>query len=75
MVALVTRHYGVPAEALSMYRFEVLPKPKVFKDSYRGLLDSAPLTDVQRDALVDEALAGFDCNTRMFAQLGESLAS
>lgn len=74
VAALVARHYGVPAEALSMYRFEALPKPKVFKDSYRGLLDDAPLTDAQRDALVDEALAGFDYNTRMFAQLGESLA-
>ncbi|MGV3246589.1 biliverdin-producing heme oxygenase [Rothia sp. 11254D007CT] len=74
VAALVARHYGVPAEALSMYRFEALPKPKVFKDSYRGLLDDAPLTDAQRDALVDEALVGFDCNTRVFAQLGESLA-
>ncbi|WP_237233659.1 heme oxygenase (biliverdin-producing) [Rothia nasisuis] len=71
VAALVARHYGVPAEALSMYRFEALPKPKVFKDSYRGLLDAAPLTEAQRDALVDEALTGFDHNTRVFAQLGE----
>lgn len=71
VAALVARHYGVPAEALSMYRFEALPKPKVFKDSYRGLLDAAPLTEAQRDALVDEALAGFDHNTRVFAHLGE----
>ncbi|WP_237196783.1 biliverdin-producing heme oxygenase [Rothia nasimurium] len=69
VAALVARHYGVPAEALSMYRFEELPKPKVFKDSYRGLLDDAPLTDAQHDALVDEALAGFDHNSRVFAQL------
>ncbi|ORC16102.1 heme oxygenase [Rothia nasimurium] len=71
VAALVARYYGVPAEALSMYRFEALPKPKVFKDSYRGLLDAAPLTEAQRDALVDEALTGFDHNTRVFAQLGE----
>lgn len=71
VAALVARHYGVPAEALSMYRFEALPKPKVFKDSYRGLLDAAPLTEAQRDALVDEALTGFDHNTRVFAHLGE----
>lgn len=74
VAALVARHYAVPAEALNMYRFEALPKPKVFKDSYRDLLDGAPLTDAQRDALVDEALAGFDHNSRVFTQLGECLA-
>lgn len=74
VAALVARHYAVPAEALNMYRFEALPKPKVFKDSYRELLNGAPLTDAQRDALVDEALAGFDHNSRVFAQLGECLA-
>lgn len=75
VAALVARHYGVPAEALSMYRFEALPKPKVFKDSYRGLLDSAPLTDAQRDALVDEALAGFDHNSAVFSQLDQAYAA
>ncbi|MDY5786570.1 MULTISPECIES: biliverdin-producing heme oxygenase [Actinomycetes] len=74
VAALVARHYGVPTKALSMYRFETLPKPKVFKDSYRVLLDEAPLTDAQRDALIDEALTGFDHNTRVFAQLGKRLA-
>lgn len=74
VAALVARHYGLPAQALSMYRFEALPKPKVFKDSYRSLLDKAPLTDAQRDALVAEALAGFDHNSRVFAQLSEQLA-
>lgn len=71
VATLVSRHYGLPAEGLSMYRFESLPKPKVFKDSYRGLLDAAPLDETQRQALIDEALAGFDHNTHMFAQLGE----
>ena len=49
VAALVTRHYGIPAEALSMYRFTELPKPKVFKDDYRELLDNAPLTDERRE--------------------------
>lgn len=73
VAALVARHYGIGPEALSMYRFPDLPKPKVFKDSYRGLLDNAPLSEAQRDALVDEALAGFDYNAKLFAELEASL--
>lgn len=72
VAALVARHYGIGADALSMYRFDTLPKPKVFKDSYRDLLDAAPLTDAQRDALIDEAIAGFDHNSAVFAQLEQA---
>lgn len=69
VAALMARHYQIPAEALSMYRFPDLPKPKVFKDGYRTLLDQAPLTEQQRENLLDEALRGFDLNAAMFAQL------
>ena len=69
VAALMARHYQIPAEALSMYRFPDLPKPKVFKDGYRDLLDAAPLDEAQADALVDEAIAGFDLNAAMFADL------
>lgn len=71
VAALMARHYGLGEEALSMYRFEDLPKPKVFKDSYRSLLDEAPMTDDQRQALIDEALAGFDHNSRVFDELAQ----
>lgn len=69
IAALIQRHYGVPEDAVSMYRFPDLAKPKVFKDSYRTLLDAAPLSPAQQDALVDEAIAGFDFNARMFVEL------
>ncbi|KTR37434.1 heme oxygenase (biliverdin-producing) [Rothia kristinae] len=69
VAALMARHYGLPAEALSMYRFPDLPKPKVFKDGYRTLLDRAQFSEDQRAALVEEAVAGFDLNARMFADL------
>ena len=52
-----------------MYRFPDLPKPQVFKDGYRTLLDRAQLSEDQRAALVEEAVAGFDLNARMFADL------
>lgn len=74
VAALVSRHYGIPAEALSMYRFTELPKPKVFKDGYRELLDNAPMTDEQREALIDECIEGFRINASLFAQLGRKVA-
>lgn len=69
IAALMARHYGIPAEALSMYRFPDLPKPKVFKDQYRALLDEAPFTDEQRQNFLEEAVAGFDRNAAVFAEL------
>jgi len=74
VAALANRHYGIPAEALSMYRFTELPKPKVFKDGYRELLDNAPLTDEQREALIEECIDGFRINASLFAQLGRKVA-
>ncbi len=73
VAALMARHYDIPAEGLSMYRFTELPKPKVFKDEYRSLLDEAPLTDLQRQAFLDEAIVGFDLNAAVFAELDASV--
>lgn len=75
VAALMARHYEIPAEALSMYRFPDLPKPKVFTDGYRTLLDRAQLSEDQRAALIEEAVAGFDLNARMFADLQRAVAS
>ncbi|WP_238654254.1 biliverdin-producing heme oxygenase [Rothia uropygialis] len=69
VAALMGRHYGVPREGLSMYRFEDLPKPKIFKDQYRTLLDEAPMSEEQRQAFLDEAVLGFDLNARVFDDL------
>lgn len=69
VAALMARHYEVPAEGLSMYRFPDLPKPKIFKDQYRALLDEAPFTPEQREAFLEEAIAGFDLNAEVFADL------
>ncbi|MDN5640046.1 heme oxygenase (biliverdin-producing) [Rothia kristinae] len=75
VAALMARHYGLPSEALSMYRFPDLPKPKVLKDGYRTLLDQADLSEEQRAELVEEAVMGFDLNARMFADLQRAVAS
>ncbi|MGO1319601.1 MAG: biliverdin-producing heme oxygenase [Galactobacter sp.] len=65
---LVDRHYGPPADAMSMWHFESIPKPKVYKDGYRDLLDAFG-NERQRDAVVDEAVNGFRLNRDMFVEL------
>lgn len=67
---LVGRHYGVDSEALNMYTFPDISKPKVFKDGYRDRLDSAALTPEQQDAFIEEAALGYKLNQAVFHDLG-----
>lgn len=60
---------------LAFYRFAEIDKPKVYKDAYRAALDAMPVTDEQRDDLIDEVKAAFHCNQAFFAELGESAAT
>ena len=73
IAALMARHYGINAEALTMYRFPTLPRPKEIKDGYREQLDNAPLSAEQREAVIDEAIRGFDLSAAMFADIEQSL--
>ena len=41
---MLERAYGYTTDGLQFYIFDEIPKPKVFKDTYRAKLDAAPLT-------------------------------
>lgn len=66
---LVSRHYGIVPEHLSMWTFHGIDKPKVYKDGYRAKLDAYAVDDARADALVDEAASGFALNRALFAEL------
>ncbi|GAB3045175.1 biliverdin-producing heme oxygenase [Sediminivirga luteola] len=68
---LVGRHYGIADDALTMYRFAGIEKPKPYKDRYRDLLAGLDFSPAQRERLIEEARAGFQLNKRIFDQLGE----
>ena len=68
---MVQRHYGVPDEGVAFYAFPAVPKPKPFKDLYRSRVDALPLTDGQREAVVERARVAFRHNRALFAALGE----
>lgn len=66
--SLVARHYGVPSELLTMWQFPEIPKPKVYKDRYRELMDL--YADASReDAIIEEASLGFRLNREVFEDL------
>lgn len=66
---LVARHYGVPDDALSFYRFEGIPKTKPYKDAYRAKLDALKLDRATRALVVAEAIEAFRLNQALFADL------
>lgn len=67
---MVGDHYGVPAEALSFYRFADLGKLKPYKDNYRTALDTLDLTEVEREILLQQAHQAFLHNQQVFHSLG-----
>ncbi|WP_250447202.1 biliverdin-producing heme oxygenase [Actinotalea sp. C106] len=66
----VGREYAVGEEGLGFYRFRDIPKPKLFKDEYRGRLDALPLDGAATEVVLAEARLAFDLNTDLFADLG-----
>lgn len=67
---LVKRHYSIEDEALNMWRFPGIDKPKLFKDDYRAKLDAVSLSEAQQEALIAEAELGFRLNKAIFRELG-----
>ncbi|GAB2620332.1 heme oxygenase (biliverdin-producing) [Pseudactinotalea suaedae] len=68
----VAQHYGLREgePGLLFYRFDGIPKPKLFKDDYRRALDTAPWGPVERGEVVAEAERAFAMNAAIFAALG-----
>ncbi len=62
-------HYGVPAEALSLYRFDGIDKLKRYKDAYRTRIDALGLDVGEVDRLSTEAVRAFRFNQALFAAL------
>lgn len=68
---MVQRHYDVADAGVGFYAFPLIPKPKPFKDGYRERMDALPLTDDERDAVVEEARVAFRHNRALFLALDE----
>ncbi|MFC3184480.1 biliverdin-producing heme oxygenase [Pseudoglutamicibacter albus] len=71
--ALVARHYNIPSELLTMWKFPTIDKPKIYKDAYRIHLDHFAQQANQAE-IVDEARLGFALNRNLFVELGAPLS-
>ncbi|MFJ2146296.1 heme oxygenase (biliverdin-producing) [Glutamicibacter sp. NPDC087831] len=66
---LVSRHYSIPDEALNMWKFDAIEKPKLYKDAYREKLDTFGANPSHAEAVLDEAKRGFQWNKAIFEDL------
>ncbi|NLT25848.1 MAG: biliverdin-producing heme oxygenase, partial [Microbacteriaceae bacterium] len=75
MRVMLDRAYGLPDEQAAFFRFEEIGPIPPFKRRYRAALDRLELRRDDADRLVDEAIASFDCNARIFTDLEEIVAT
>ncbi|MDI9954002.1 MULTISPECIES: biliverdin-producing heme oxygenase [unclassified Rhodococcus (in: high G+C Gram-positive bacteria)] len=66
---MLERAYGYTTDGLQFYIFDEIPKPKVFKDTYRAKLDAAPLTPADQQRVIDEVNLAYRLNGDLFAAL------
>lgn len=66
---MLERAYGYTTDGLQFYIFDEIPKPKVFKDTYRAKLDAAPLTPEDQERVIDEVNLAYRLNGDLFAAL------
>lgn len=71
----MARHYGIGAEALTMWDFSALGKTKPFKDDYRGRLDEIAATGGDEQAVLDETIAAFEVNGALLSELTRERAA
>ncbi|WP_030196740.1 heme oxygenase (biliverdin-producing) [Streptomyces sp. NRRL S-87] len=56
-------------DGVRFYVFEAITNPAEFKRSYRGLLDSIAVDDLEKQRIVDECRRAFDHNGAVFREL------
>ncbi|MFD9666785.1 heme oxygenase (biliverdin-producing) [Rhodococcus sp. NPDC059968] len=66
---MLERAYGYTTDGLQFYIFDEIPKPKVFKNTYRAKLDAAPLSPEDQQRVIDEVNLAYRLNGDLFAAL------
>lgn len=74
IATLAARHYGVPQEGLTFYRFPGIDKLKPYKDQYRAALDAMEITPDERERTLVAAGRAFQHIEAVFAGLGQARA-
>lgn len=67
--ALMGRHYGLPASALTIWDFTEIGKTKPYKDDYRLRLNEIASTGGDEQIVIDETMTAFKLNGELLAEL------
>lgn len=67
--ALMGRHYGLPASALTIWDFAEIGKTKPYKDDYRLRLNEIAGTGGDEQIVIDETMTAFKLNGELLAEL------
>ncbi|RLV54727.1 biliverdin-producing heme oxygenase [Aeromicrobium phragmitis] len=68
-----TYDIGRGDSGLTFYEFDLIDKPKPYKDAYRARLDALPLSSDEQQRVVEEVRLAFALNGAVFTELTEHL--
>ncbi|MFT4083353.1 MAG: biliverdin-producing heme oxygenase [Nocardioides sp.] len=71
---ILDRSFDLGGRGIAFYDFPAVPKPKLYKDAYRGRLDALALSSAEKLRIVEEVKVAFNLNQALFAELSDSLA-
>ncbi|MBO9577418.1 MAG: biliverdin-producing heme oxygenase [Microbacteriaceae bacterium] len=72
--AVLQRQHGFDTNGVGFYIFADIAKPKLFRDTYREQLDSAPWDEAEQERVVAEVANAFALNGALFDDLADATA-
>ncbi len=73
--AVLQRQHGFDTNGIGFYIFAEIAKPKLFRDTYREQLDTAPWDEAEQERVIAEVTRAFALNGALFDDLAEATAS
>lgn len=70
---VLDREFALEGRGTDFYRFESIPKVKLYKDDYRARVDGLPVGQAQASDIVRAVQQSFSCNQAIFAELAQHM--
>jgi len=68
---LMAKQFGFDTNGVLFYIFDQIADPGAFKERYREQLDALGWSEQEQERVIDEVLAAYEFNTRVFEELHE----
>ena len=66
---ILDRELDLDGRGLAFYRFDGVPRPKLYKDAYRARLDALALDESERQRVLAEVKVAFALNGALFSEM------